>query len=996
MAASASQPRKPVARYEPLPGVLVRSPAFSRAVADRLYGAPDCIAELHALLRERPDMVATLRHASESLGHGIAEWLSREPCDTSHSAALPALAYVLRCSTRCTPLAACSGVAFLAEDGTAPGVEIGDELQRRTRPDSGWLAEMLRSLERNPEIFPNLRLWRSGLVYEMCGRLEVADYMRTRIALVGRASGIIAVPTSLNRTEAIDVLLAACTPGITADELASALSAKLNVDRPTSITFVAKMCELGVLVSELRIGPVDDPFGTTEQVLRRVHPPSGEAFAELRAALLAADRAGVAEALTATAEARRAAAVLGSGEPPVQVDAVRTAHGSLGDVPAKVADAIGVLMAIAPRNVAATVLSNVFRERYNEGREVPLLELLDSSEGLRFEDAVNDAAARDAAWRDDVLAEVLWSAELRGDESVELTDALVERLRPRSPNPVADSVEVIALLGRDDAGAIVPALVGGAHRGAYRSTARFLDMVPALEAIVAEQSGALERRGDVIHAELVSYPYARRGANVAVRPGLGRPRILCGVAGGGDPDAEITLDDVLVGESRGRIYLRSRSRGCEIRVAASHMLNPAVASRLDLFIDSLAQAPGAAFSWGRLATALPHRPRVTRRGVVLALANWRWPARMLAAATDEDLLALRARYRVPRFVCLRENDNRLFLDLDQPGCRALLREEASKPARRAVDLEEPYGILNAAATGGSGAPYVTEAALSFKAEGEPAGAGAASIRELTLPVARATYLRPPGGEWAAFQLYVGNTRTDYVLESRVLPLLPRFGALAELVHFLRYVDPDHHIRFRLKARAGCETQLLTEAVAQFGALAVDGTVSRLTIATYNREVERYGGIDCIDHAERVFHLDSVSVLGELRAGRLARREPFLLSSLADFAIGMLGGPEPAAAWLRERMGRRPRLSPEWWAIIKSAPDVRPLRNAADPRATALFRETSAIVERATPAAATTALRALLHMHCNRSGISSVEEEMFMHACGAVLDQLRFAQQATVR
>jgi thiopeptide-type bacteriocin biosynthesis protein len=96
--------------------------------------------------------------------------------------------------------------------------------------------------------------------------------------------------------------------------------------------------------------------------------------------------------------------------------------------------------------------------------------------------------------------------------------------------------------------------------------------------------------------------------------------------------------------------------------------------------------------------------------------------------------------------------------------------------------------------------------------------------------------------------------------------------LADSFFFIRYRDREPHLRLRFRGEPG---RLLTGLIPclneWFQYLAENGLLSGVTIDTYEREIERYGGPDLIEAAEELFHYDSLATLKMLflkRAGTL--------------------------------------------------------------------------------------------------------------------------------
>ena len=133
-------------------------------------------------------------------------------------------------------------------------------------------------------------------------------------------------------------------------------------------------------------------------------------------------------------------------------------------------------------------------------------------------------------------------------------------------------------------------------------------------------------------------------------------------------------------------------------------------------------------------------------------------------------------------------------------------------------------------------------------------------RRLIEPVRRSF---PPGSEWLYAKLYAGPVTLDQVLRDVIQPVIETAlptGAV-DRWFFVRYGDPDWHLRVRFHGRpARLHDELLPALQAAAAPLLDDGRLWRFQLDTYQREVERYGGTEGIELAERLFHADSEAVL----------------------------------------------------------------------------------------------------------------------------------------
>src|SRR4029079_14096276 len=94
------------------------------------------------------------------------------------------------------------------------------------------------------------------------------------------------------------------------------------------------------------------------------------------------------------------------------------------------------------------------------------------------------------------------------------------------------------------------------------------------------------------------------------------------------------------------------------------------------------------------------------------------------------------------------------------------------------------------------------------------------------------------------------------------------GGLADRWFFLRYSDPDPHLRLRF---GGVPARLVTELFPKLcewtRELVAAGSCLRVGFDTYEREIERYGGLAAMQAAEAVFAADSAAVVEHLRLAR---------------------------------------------------------------------------------------------------------------------------------
>ncbi|MDQ1806491.1 thiopeptide-type bacteriocin biosynthesis protein [Chryseobacterium sp. PTM-20240506] len=158
----------------------------------------------------------------------------------------------------------------------------------------------------------------------------------------------------------------------------------------------------------------------------------------------------------------------------------------------------------------------------------------------------------------------------------------------------------------------------------------------------------------------------------------------------------------------------------------------------------------------------------------------------------------------------------------------------------------------------------------------------------------------PGNEWIYFKIYTGIKTADYILDEAIKPLADYLlqSNIISKWFFIRYHDPQSHIRVRLKLNsAGGYDEILKKINKSLEDYTVSGEISNILIDTYSREIERYGE-HTIEDAETLFSFNSSLVLDCLY---MDDEEKILLSLFhIDKTLDMLHlSIEEKLSWLKD-------------------------------------------------------------------------------------------------
>jgi len=618
---------------------------------------------------------------------------------------------------------------------------------------------------------------------------------------------------------------------------------------------------------------------------------------EARAALATLD----AEGLGTSPDRYRAVAAL-LGELPVQPDLSRLVQVDLvkpaqqatlgGPVVAELARGVSILHQLAPQQWpdGLSRFREEFLRRY-ETREIPLVEGLDEEIGIGFERSnsplaeaspllaglpfrAGDQEARRWNARDALLLRKLAQALAEGAIEIALEATGLEALASEQRPPLPDAFYVMATVAAESDQAMAEGRFRVFLQGLYGPSGavllgRFCHADQTLHKFVRAHLQAEEaRRPERLFAEIVHLPEGRIG-NILCRPVLRDYEIPYLGRSGAPADHQIPVTDLLVSVRDGRIVLRSRRLGREVmpRLTTAHNYDWRSLG-LYRFLCALQHqdlAAGLTWDWGPLQDS-PFLPRVVSGRLVLSRARWNVTEaelRALGQTSGADQFAAvqawRAERRLPRYVALADRDNELVIDLDNVLSVAALAHQLR--GRRQAVLVEMFPDPDALCVTGPEGRFVHELVVPFVQIAPPRPETNDAAPRATRSLVRRRF--PPGSEWLYAKLYTGAGTADQVLNHLVGPLVRSSLAsgAADAWFFIRYADPDWHLRLRLHGdRSRLHAEVLPSLEAAAAPLLEAGQLWRMQLDTYEREVERYGGDRGVELAEQVFAADSQAVL----------------------------------------------------------------------------------------------------------------------------------------
>lgn len=858
----------------------------------------DAIASDRLRLRSRlleivtePSFREAIFVASPSLEAAIELWRKDPDSERGQRAEHALVAYLMRAATRPTPFGLFAGCTTGAIGSrTRLRLHGQDRFRRYTRLDMDYLWALAKAIEADPGLRADLRYWPNSSRYEVGDQLLYAE---ARYSPAGRSYHLVAA----DKTPYLMQTLERARDGEHLDVLASALTSD-DISDADAKDYLGELIDSQLLIADSQPQVTGAPAADAMAATLTGHPATAEIgtrLSDVLAGLAAIDADGVG----ASPETYRQLASRLSGLPAspdqsrfVQVDLIKPAVTATlaAGVVADILRGVQILHSLS-RQPADSALAT-FREQYTrryETREMPLAQVLDEETGIGFwtpGQTGSDGAPllaglplqshqdRSDSWtrRDAFLHRRLTEAIADGRREISIDPDEADGLRRSDQLPLPGAFEALAAVVADSDESIehgdYQVVIGsaGGPSGA-RLLGRFLHADEALEQLAQAHLQAEElTRPDCVFAEIVHLPQGRTG-NILSRPVLRRYEIPYLGRSGAPAGGQLPLSDLLVSVQGERIVLRSAMLGREVipRLTAAHNYAQGglTVYRFLCALQNQDATPGVMWDWGPLRDSA-FLPRVVSGRAVLSRATWNLGERELAAfrlpggaGQFSAVQQLRERLRLPRYIALVDSDNELVTDLDNVLCIAALGHQVRR--RKAATFVELIPGPGQTSVSGPQGRYAHQIVVPFVRSGP---AQTISARpDLRHPAAAVERRFPPGSEWLYLKLFTGPATADRILlrAARLLAGSVATGAI-DSWHFVRYGDPDWHIRLRLH---GSPEVLLSDLLPQLRDLTEPflrtGQIWRTQLDTYERELERYGGPLGIGHAERIFHADSQTV-----------------------------------------------------------------------------------------------------------------------------------------
>jgi len=524
-----------------------------------------------------------------------------------------------------------------------------------------------------------------------------------------------------------------------------------------------------------------------------------------------------------------------------------------------------------------------FNARY-EGQLVQLDKLLDDETGISFSNETGYEAPLLAGLNlaknnnstvseptismlDGLITEAITAPENRNNSIVRLKSKELKKHLSRQSVDVelpASFAAIISLYLDEKQNTIIK------FNGCYGPSAanllgRFCHLNNDLEGTVKAHLVKEEQHSpDVIFAEIVHMPEGRPG-NVIARPCLRQYEIVFMADSSLSSEYQILVSDLHVWVEGQQVKLWSKRLKKQVipRLSSAHNYSARSLS-VYKFLSMLQQQSGIPpiFSLPASQSQASFIPRIVLDNLILSEKTWRIQRgefNDIIKSSEIDLVKLKAlkdKYHLDDIVSYAVNDNILQLNLKNPQMLEVLLAETK--GRSHIELKEVLvAQYQTPVKSSSGECYTNELIVPFFNAGAKSHQAFKDNPQADIEANTIKRRFSPGSEWLSLKVYSGNSSVEAALSEKLLPLIESSNTNFKKWFFIRYGDPDWHLRLRFN---GDPEQLygkfLPKLNSVFEPMVESGEIHKIELFTYEREVERYGGPASMELVESLFMVDS--------------------------------------------------------------------------------------------------------------------------------------------
>lgn len=998
--------------FIPSPFFLLRAPFWSIEKWAQILNESNWVEAIFQLYDSDEAFQEAVAVASPNLDREINKGEKKRTEKIAYSL----LKYAIRMSSRTTPFGLFSFIS-LGKWGEVTEVEINSLfVQKGVRPDLSWVYAYIEKLYKNKELFPALFVYKNPLIAEAQDRfflefhrqIEKDDHNQTQIK-------------SIDKTIVTEAIFKLTDQEIEVSVLCDQLEKKIDSsDRERLLEVILQLYEQqfllpSLLPSLLSVSPFQDVLQKLprDRFLKHV----GNIIEQYQSTTIGEGILSLRNCMESMKEGVEVGTKL-------QVDSFYNKNRPI--LPKTIAnaaiDTVNLYATLSRKNHHKEILKSYhekFLEKYGTHRIVPILEVLSPEQGLG--DFKSEKLPSISSQLEKNLEKWLYNQSHDVEEEIVLTDEVVEDLLKKSGEKPFDPYEIIPSTD------VFCQVLAESKEEIDRGNFRLLECYPGwqgggtfgrfnylfsqkereeIEAFFREEE-ALEPNALFVQTSI--WPLTGNEANVSSLPCIRRHCL--DLSSTEKKEADLTLEDVYVGANLEGLYLTLREGDPQLFCCPGHLLRPQLMSKPIELMRTITLNNQNVIEpdfWGGLRKEREFFPRIRYKKSILYPAMWQFDGTLFSHLPKQKIEQTFAIWsdtrKLPKKCLLISGDQQLLIETQHPAIRKEIINRIMK--KEVVQFKEYLPSSWLKTDKGHHISELVIPLLKHPKYRKEKDFRAPSFQE----VSSKQRLKIPGSEWISCKLYMSQREVDRFLINH-LDDLGRQLMKEEKIYgwfFVRYHDPDFHLRFRLhltqKQFFSEVIEILQHAVYEW----IDNHfIKEFSLNTYERELERYGGSEMIELAEALFCVDAIGCCTQLKTVLLEDKEMprsvYYALSVILFLSGFGLSNQEIINFIhigpkeKERLAgfrsHKERLIADANSILVGKSENFHMQSLIE--AAELRKPFQQLFTKDFVPFATSLFSSLLHMHCNRLGCDRIEEEQACVWAKYTLKQIESKKQAKI-
>ncbi|MCR3758630.1 lantibiotic dehydratase [Clostridium felsineum] len=340
---------------------------------------------------------------------------------------------------------------------------------------------------------------------------------------------------------------------------------------------------------------------------------------------------------------------------------------------------------------------------------------------------------------------------------------------------------------------------------------------------------------------------------------------ICCYTNSYNQEKEIQFKNILIGYSNGKFYLRDSKSRKKIKIFMTNMLNSTILPnilRLLIDISSDSNLMMRQVPWKKYYNNFIYIPEIRYKNIIISSEKWKISNYGLKLKDknsynefSKNFMQLKTELSIPDKVYYEVSDNRLLLNLNEEKYLKLLFYYFKKHNFIELEKMDDGEFVNF-----NNGFYNTEVVIPFIKNNKNQNVSFTSNNDKNLikPNTRNQKIYLPFENWLYFKLYGPLDRQNELLE--YLDYFIKSSKYIDKFYFMRYADPNPHIRIRFKGDKNILHNIVEEINLLLRDLKKKNIIYKSVIDTYIPEIERYGGRTLMEYAENIFFEDSKIVM----------------------------------------------------------------------------------------------------------------------------------------